>query len=45
MEMGDRAALTVIFLEFYDMEIWREYSLWEIAEVPELVGLEVSALH
>ena len=43
--MGDKTTLTVIFLEFWDMEIWREYNLSEIAEISEMVGLAVSAMH
>ena len=43
-EMRDWAALPVILLKFRDMEIYREYCLWKITEVPELVGRAVSAL-
>ena len=45
LQMGYGAAPTIIFLKVRDLELWREYRLWEIAEVPELVGLVVYPLH
>ena len=44
-QMRDGAASTVILFEFQDAEVQRECGLWKVAEVPELVGLAVRALH
>ena len=44
LQMCDWTASTVVFLEFRDMEIQWEYSLWEITKVLEPIGPAVSAL-
>ena len=45
LQMGDGATLTIILLEVRDFELRGEYCLWKIAEVPEMVRVEVRALH
>ena len=44
-QMQDGAAATVVLFEFRDAEVQRECGLWEVVEVPKLVGLAIPALH
>ena len=45
LQMRDGAASTIVSFELRDAEFRRECGLWKVAEVPELVGLAVLALH
>ena len=41
LQVSIGATSTIIFFKFWDAEVNREYHLWKVAEVPELVGLAV----
>ena len=45
LQMSDCAASTILFLKFQDAEVRREYRLWKVGEVPELVRLAVLTLY
>ena len=40
-----QAAPTIVFFKVRDFELQWEFRLWKATEVPELVGVEVCALH
>ena len=45
LQVGDGATPIIKFFEVWDFVLWWEYRLWKIAEVLELVGVEVCVLH
>ena len=44
-QMGNGTSLTVILIKVRDLEVWWEYYLWKVVEVPKLEGLAIAALH